>query len=140
MRAFARAKQFAGIAIKLRAPFDKFSYSLRPLSDKNLRRGPIHKSVPGGHGVFEVQSDVFVALGRDSDPALRVVRIRLAKRLLGDYQHIAMVSQFDRCAQARNARAHHQKIHRRGPYHKFRGYHSDRADQATQTLQRNPRD
>ncbi len=140
MRAFARAKQFTAFAIKLRPPLDEFRDSLRPLGDKNLRGRPIHKSIPGGNGVFQVQSDILVALGRDGDPALRVVRIRLAQRLLGDHQHVAVVSQFESRAQARYARAHHQKIHRRGHHHKFRGYHSDRADEATRIPWRNSLD
>jgi len=60
----SNSKQFTAFAIKLRAPIDEFRDSLRPLGDKNPCGRPIHKPVARGNRVFEVQSDVIVALGR----------------------------------------------------------------------------
>ena len=122
MRAFAGAQVLAtrlGLRrpwlIEVRAPLDELGDAQRAFGDQRLGGGTIDQAVAGVDGVFKVQRDVLVALHGDGDAALRVVGVRLAERLLGDDQNLAVAGQLNGGAQAGNARAHHQKIHLRGP-------------------------
>ena len=101
----------AGLTIEIRAPLDELCHAQRAFADKRLGGGAIDKAVAGIHSVFKVQGDVFVALHGHGDAALRVVRVRLAERLLGDDENFAVARELDGGAKAGNARAHHQKIH-----------------------------
>ena len=81
-----------------------------PFGDQRLGGGAVNQAVACVHGVFKVQGNVFVAFHGDGDAALRVVGVRLAQRLLGDHQHIAVLRQLHGGAQPGHTRAHYQKI------------------------------
>ena len=118
MSAFARAKELAarviaardGLAVEVRAPLDQLGNAQRAFRDERLGRGTVDEAVAGVDGIFEVQGDVFIAFHGHGDAALRVVGVRLAERLLGDDQNIAVTGELDGCAKAGNARTHDQEV------------------------------
>jgi hypothetical protein len=125
--ALAGAQQLAGprisLAVKVRAPLDQLRHAHWPLGHQHLGRGPVNDSIACVYGVFKVQRHVLVALHRHGDAALRVVGVRLAQRLLGDHQNLAVARQLDGRAQPGHSRAHHQKVHFNRLSHNHSGYH-----------------
>ncbi len=115
--ALAGAQQLASLGIELRAPLDQFRYADWPLGHQRLGGGSINDSIASVYGVFKVESNVLIAFHGDGDSTLRVVRVRLRERLLGDHQNVAVASQLNGCAQSGYARSHHQKIHPRQHCH-----------------------
>ena len=115
--AFASAQQFAALGIEGRAPLDKFSYADWPLIHKRLGSRAKDNPIACAYGVFEMQRNVPIAFHGDGDSALRVVGVGLGERFLGDDQDIAVAGQFNGCAKAGHARAHHQKIYPRRHCH-----------------------
>ncbi len=71
------------------------------------------------HRVLEVQCDIALALHRNRNTALRIVRVRLGHRLFGDNKDLAMFGELNRCTQPRNPGAHHQKIDTGHQRHNF---------------------
>jgi hypothetical protein len=118
---FAGAEELSGMAvsivIEVGAPLDQFFNAEKAFANKDFCSGAKNNSIACVYGVFQMQSNVFVAFRCDSDSTLRVMGVGLAEGLLGDYQDIAVVGQLDGCAEARDARSHHQKIHLGGHCH-----------------------
>jgi hypothetical protein len=102
---FAGAQQLAAMTVKGRAPFDEFSNALGAFFDKHFGCWAMDEAVARGYRVFEMERDVFLALGGYGDTALGIVGVGFAERLLSDNQDIAVVGEFDGRAEAGYARA-----------------------------------
>ncbi len=119
MRSLAGAQKTTCLLIESRAPLDQFGHSRRAFGHQHLGSGSVNQPISRGNGVFQMKCNVCVAVHRDSNSALRVVRVRFPERLLGDDEDIAVFSQFDCGAQTGHACAHHQIVHRRSQCHNF---------------------
>ena len=117
VRAFPSAQEITGLgialgqefAVKVRAPLDGLSDAQRAFGDERFGGGTIDKAIAGVDGVFKA-GDVAVAFHGDGDAALCVVGVRLAERLLGYDENIAVAGQFDGGAKAGDASAHDEEI------------------------------
>ena len=92
MRALAGAEEPAGLGIEVSAPLYEFGNAEGPFGDENFGRGSVDDAIAGVYGVFEMESNVFVAFHGDSDSALCIVGIGFAERLFGDDQDFAVAS------------------------------------------------
>ncbi len=111
--------------VKMRTPFNQLCNALGPFADKRSCCRFEYEPVARGNGVFQMKFDVcLIFLGGDSNTTLRIVGIRFPQRFFRDHQNLAVIRKVNRSAQSRNARAHHQEVHRRHSKHHFRGYHS----------------
>ena len=110
VRAFAGEGDLGAGAIELRAPLDEFFDARRTFFHQNARRFFVDQPVAGLQRVFQMQPNLIVVAERGRDTALRILRIRLGDFALGQTEHPARGRQFDRSAQAGNARAHHDEI------------------------------
>jgi len=120
VRAFAGAQQFAALGrrcpVKGRPPLDQLGHPHLPLGDQYLGRGTIDQPVAGVDCVLQVQRHVRVAFEGHGDAPLRVVRVRLGHRLLGDHQNLTVARQLYGRPQPGHTRSHHQKIHFQTPF------------------------
>lgn len=120
MRSFARAKEFAGVAIKACAPFDEFGDAVGALVDEDFGSGLEDEAVAGGESVAEMQSSIVsVFPGSHRDAALRVEGVRFAERLLGDDEDVALLCELNCGAQTGDARTHHDEVGRGRKCHQF---------------------
>jgi hypothetical protein len=79
---------------------DEFFYALGAFCDEDFGGWAMDEAVAGVFGVLEMESYVFFTGESYGDAALGVVGVGFAERLLGDYEDLAVVSEFDGCAQA----------------------------------------
>ena len=113
MRSFPRSQQISIFAIKLRAPFNKFSNALVAPLPPAPRRPAENQSISGRNGVVQMERDVLRVFPRGhSDAALRIIGIRLAERLFRDDKNVALFGKFNGGAQPCDARTHHNEINR----------------------------
>ncbi len=89
---FAGTQQDSIFAIKARSPLDKFCNAGRPLGYEDLGSRAEDEAIPGSDGVFEVQRDILLAFGGDSDAALCVVGVGFTERFLGDDKNFSVRS------------------------------------------------
>ena len=110
MGRFARTQKVAAVVVESRAPLDQFFHPQRALGNQHLGGAAIHQPIAGGDRVFQMERDIFAALHRHRDAALRIMRVRFVYGFLGDHQHLAVNGQFHRRPQSRNARSYHHKV------------------------------
>ena len=122
---FLRERELRAFFVEFRAPEDELPYPRGALFNERAHGLAQAEPVTGPNGVIEVDRDLVLVREHHGDAALGVFAAALGRRVLGHHEDLAVLRQFDGCAETGHTPADDEEV---GFYVFFSEGHSVIAD------------